>query len=128
MRKRRPIAERFWPKVDSSGGPGACWTWTASCKIKGYGQISAGGRERPLLAHRVAWEITNGPIGVGSVVCHSCDNPKCCNPAHLFLGTQAENLQDMTDKGRRCSGEAMTAALLAANSNRRAAEREVFQS
>jgi hypothetical protein len=127
MRARKPIAERFWPKVDSSAGPSACWPWTASCKVKGYGQIGAGGRQRPLLAHRVAWEIANGPIGEGLVVCHSCDNPKCCNPAHLFVGTQAENLQDMTSKGRRCSGEAMTAALVASNANRHLDEQRVFR-
>lgn len=127
MRKRTPLAKRFWPKVDASGGDNSCWTWRASKHTNGYGQIGSGGRGRPLLSHRVSWQLTNGDIPAGMVVCHKCDNPLCCNPAHLFLGTQADNLKDMTDKGRRCSGQAMSRALLQSLANRRAAERKVFE-
>lgn len=109
--QRKPVAERFWPKVDTSGGPSACWNWTASKKSGGYGKFSKGGDNGWMLAHRAAWEMTNGPIAVGAVVCHSCDNPSCCNPAHLFLGTQAENLSDMRRKGRHCHGDAMRQVL-----------------
>lgn len=69
----------------------------------GYGIFNAGtGRanRRTVYAHRFAWEITNGPIPVGLLACHHCDNPPCCNPAHLFLGTHADNNADMNAKGR----------------------------
>jgi hypothetical protein len=92
------MADRFWPKVDRGAGPDACWPWTAST-THGYGQIGVPGT-RPHKAHRVAWELTNGPIPDGLLVCHRCDNPPCCNPAHLFLGTNADNMRDMVAKGR----------------------------
>ena len=101
-RPRGTLAERFWPKVDRSGGPDACWPWTAFRLPWGYGQIGegpAGGRH--LYAHRVAWELTNGPIPAGLLALHRCDNPPCCNPAHLFLGTNRDNTADMDQKGRR---------------------------
>lgn len=97
-RQPRPLAERFWEKVDIRGED-ECWPWMASTKQGGYGKIvSDDGRF--LLAHRVAYELTIGPIPVGLVLCHRCDNPGCVNPSHMFLGTQADNLQDMRTKGR----------------------------
>lgn len=97
----KSLAERFWPKVDTSGGPDACWTWTAALNTAGYGVISAGpGGASPLRAHRVAWELTHGPIPSWLDVLHACDNPPCVNPAHLWLGTASDNGRDMASKGR----------------------------
>lgn len=99
--KRRALRERFHEKVDRSGGPDACWPWTAYRRVHGYGEIGAGGRRgRILKAHRVAYELENGPIPDGMVVRHKCDNPPCCNPAHLELGTQQDNIADMSERGR----------------------------
>src|SRR5215831_69343 len=89
---------RFWPKVQKSDG---CWLWTAAKQRTGYGKISAGGAGAGLLlAHRVAWELANGPIPPGLCVLHHCDNPPCVNPIHLWLGTIKDNGLDMSRKGR----------------------------
>lgn len=90
---------RLWSKVDKSGGPDACWPWTA-CSIRGgYGRIAMRGRLQ--LAHRVAvWAATGSPVDPDMEVCHRCDNPSCCNPAHLFVGTHSENIRDSVRKGR----------------------------
>ena len=102
---RYTLEERFWQKVDIRVG--GCWLWTANCTkdSKGrrrYGLIGAGRRgEGMLYAHRVSWEIHNGPIPNGLQVLHRCDNPQCVNPSHLFLGTQLDNMHDMVRKGRR---------------------------
>ena len=102
-RQSRPVAERFWEKVDQSGGLFACWPWTANRNSRGYGDRFRVG-DKQYRAHRFAYELTHGPIPDGLLVCHSCDNPPCCNPAHLWLGTAADNHADRNRKGRQASG------------------------
>lgn len=91
----RPLADRFWEKVDKTG---ECWLWRAHLGSCGYGAFGLGGRAAK--AHRVAFELTHGPIPPGLFVCHSCDVPACVRPEHLFLGTHVENMADMRAKGR----------------------------
>lgn len=91
----------FDPRV-AVAGPADCWPWTGARKDSGYGVLSIGGRL--VRAHRAAWEAANGLIPEGLCVCHRCDNPPCCNPAHLFLGTYADNNRDMARKGRAAGG------------------------
>jgi hypothetical protein len=94
------VEERFWVKVDKSGGPDACWPWMAArVPAGGYGRFLA---DRLIAAHRYAWIITNGPIESKEIdVLHSCDNPPCCNPRHLRLGTALENAAEMYRKNRQ---------------------------
>ena len=96
------LEERFWSKVEKSDG---CWEWTGSADQHGYGRIAVS-RSKPRIATRVAWEITRGPIPPGMDVCHSCDNPPCVRPDHLFLGTRRDNMHDAHLKGRTAKGEA----------------------
>jgi hypothetical protein len=97
---------RFWAKVDKGGGPDACWLWTgAKHSVQyPYGEIGIKGGG-PRGAHRISWEIANGLIPPGGVICHHCDNPACVNPAHLFLGTHADNAWDKVRKGRAPRGD-----------------------
>lgn len=103
-----PELERFWVKVDVCG-PDECWPWIAATSAQGYGIFRT--REgRYVTAHRYAWEATNGKMEAGRYGCHRCDNPPCCNPAHIFNGTPADNMNDAIAKGRRtfenaCRGE-----------------------
>ena len=101
--------ERFWSKVNKDG-PNGCWLWTAGMSKRGYGRLTIGrsGVDRHIeYAHRFAWKLTNGPIPDSMCLCHVCDTPLCVNPAHLFVGTQADNMRDMDRKGRRGSAGAL---------------------
>lgn len=96
--KPMPIDVRFWRRVPK-GNLDACWEWDGSRLAAGYGQFGLT-RSRPVLAHRMAWELTHGPIPEGMHVLHRCDNPPCCNPTHLFLGSNSDNIADRVAKGR----------------------------
>ncbi len=94
----RPLAERLWAKVDKSGD---CWLWTGHRNHDGYGRMLISKRPlRMIFTHRLAWESTYGAVPDDLRVLHRCDNPPCCNPAHLFIGSQPENIADMHAKGR----------------------------
>lgn len=93
--KKTPRDERFWQKVEKTD---TCWLWRGSKNTTGYGQLRTDRLEK---AHRISWEIHNGPIPDGLAVLHACDNPPCVNPSHLWLGTQADNARDRQAKGRQ---------------------------
>jgi hypothetical protein len=100
---KRTLEQRFWSKV-AKAGENDCWLWTASVQGAskssrgGYGIFNAG--HRTTLAHRIAYELLNGPIPQGRLVCHHCDTPLCCNPSHLFLGSHKDNSLDAVFKNR----------------------------
>lgn len=95
---------RFWAKVRLA--PNGCLEWTGSCsggkgrKLYGQFTFNRDGRRAAANAHRIAWVLAHGPIPPGFSVCHRCDNGRCVDVAHLFLGTQTDNMRDASEKGR----------------------------
>ena len=106
--KKGNLEERFWEKVDKSPGlgpNGECWFWRGVTAGAGYGVIGLGSRKLGKeYAHRVIWVLMNGPIPEGLFVLHTCDEPLCVNPKHLWLGTPKDNVRDMLKKGRGRAG------------------------
>lgn len=99
----RAVSAHFWARVDSSNGEDSCWPWTGFCLPKGYGKTSHRGKD--ITSHRLAYTLAHGHIPDGMHVLHSCDNPPCCNPAHLHLGTNLDNIAEMRAKLRHNFGE-----------------------
>lgn len=99
MTLRALIWDRFWSKVDKSGGKTACWPWRGVINSNGYGYFRIG--RRVVRAHRVAYALVFGDIEEGFDILHACDNRPCCNPDHLSEGTQSENNRQAYARGRR---------------------------
>ena len=110
--ERKSAEERFWEKVDKCET--GCWEWRGYTNSEGYGVINKDGKK--MLSHRVSYEIHHPltqPIqDIKMCVMHSCDNPKCVNPAHLSLGTHQDNMTDKVEKGRHPIGEQIHQAKL----------------
>jgi hypothetical protein len=101
------FVDRFWENVRRDRG---CWAWSGPVCRDGYGKIGLG--KRIYASHRIAFFLTKGLIAEGLIVCHTCDNPPCCNPDHLWLGTHADNADDKVNKGRSRKGVAHPRAIL----------------
>lgn len=109
VRRYRLDANKFWGSVDKRGEDD-CWHWTRGRNTKGYGLVHVkslpedyertGRMATQLTAHRVAYYLSRGDMNPADYICHTCDNPSCCNPAHLWLGSQQDNVNDMIAKGR----------------------------
>jgi hypothetical protein len=109
--QRKPLADRFFSRVGPADANG-CLPWIGWIHPKGYGTLTV--NDRAEWAHRLSYTLHRGDIPVGKFVCHTCDNRRCVNPEHLFLGTNDENMQDMVQKGRQSRGESPLSKLTAA--------------
>lgn len=89
------VVNKFWAKVNKTDG---CWEWTGATTHNGYGSFTVDGRG--VRAHRYSWRLHYGDDPGRMLVCHTCDNPKCVRPDHLFLGTTVQNERDKVAKGR----------------------------
>ena len=98
---RSGVSKRFWRRVRKS--PGGCWNWMSNGKSYGQLVVKFKGMYTWLRVHRVSYILHNEMLPEGLQVLHKCDNPRCVNPSHLFIGNQQTNLQDMSEKGRRYS-------------------------
>jgi len=106
VHQRSPIEYRFWSRVEKTD---SCWNWFGKTNNLGYGQLKFAGEW--LLTHRFAYELLKRSIG-NLWVLHTCDNPACVNPKHLFLGTRQDNSNDMVSKGRQARWEKNGRAIL----------------
>lgn len=104
------LERRFWRRVEFGNG---CWNWTGARTPVGYGTFHRNGAN--LYTHRVSYEMCIGTVPNGLCVLHKCDNPRCVNPAHLFLGTKKDNTEDARKKGRMAVGEKLPQAKLTAS-------------
>jgi Mor family transcriptional regulator len=91
--------DRFWRRINKTD---SCWLWTGAKASMGYGVLRWLGKR--VYAHRLVYELTYGPIPDGLFICHHCDNPPCCNPQHLYAGTQRDNMRDRDRRGRGLKG------------------------
>lgn len=122
------LIERFHEKWTLS--PNGCWEWQAAAAGKGYGMMKRPGTRTQIYAHRLSYLLHHGPLTEADMVCHSCDNPKCVKPSHLFKGSCKDNLQDMKSKSRHLFGERNGSSKLTAEKVRqmhRLAEQGVSQ-
>ena len=97
-RTRDQQIEDFINHIDRSAGSNGCWVWKRGTTFGGYGCLNF--NRKTTRTHRLMWILTTGPIPPDVELCHTCDNPPCCNPNHLFPGTHLENMQDMHKKNR----------------------------
>lgn len=121
------VVTRFWSKCEKTD---SCWNWVAKSRNNGYGfySVKKHNKVHHFFAHRLAWQLTNGPIPKGQCVLHKCDNKLCVNPDHLFLGSNSDNIKDMLKKGRQVKGSKMWSSKLSEEQVREIREKNKTQS